>query len=371
MLNRLYSITIKELIHFSQDRLLLLFVLLAPLLQLILIGGGAGGGADNLPTAIVDQDRSETSRAAATALDNTPELAVVYQPATLDEATALIDRGDAAALVIFPVGFGADLRNPAVSAPVQVIVDGSNVAVAAKAQSAAQSTLETFGQTVAMTAQRDAPPSGIDLRQEALYNQALEDRPNDLATNLAFIVFEIVALVGVMTIVREREIGTLEQVAITPVRQVELIVGKAISPVVVGLVNFVILLAVVHFAFGVPVRGSLLLLFLVVILYLVAEVGMALMISAVSRTQQQAITILFMYMMTALTMSGYFVPTTQLPRLLYWMSLGLPIQHFMELVRGVMLKGAGLLALWPGLLALGILDVVSIAVTSLALRRLH
>lgn len=371
MLNRLRSLAVKELIQFTQDRLLLLFVLFGPLAEIVLIGGGVGGGAADLPIAVVDGDRSALSREVAVALDNTPEISTAYFPETLDDATALVDAGRAYGVVVIPPGFAAALRDGAASAPVQVIVDASNVAAAGDVQAAAQGAVESLGWGVALAARGGAAQvGGIDLRHQALYNPALEGRPYDLTALLALILFQIAALVGVMTIVREREIGTLEQVTITPVRQVELILGKAFAPIAVGLVDFLVLFGAVLLLYHLPMRGSFPLLLAMTLLYLVAEVAAALMLSALANTQQQAITFVFIYIMLALTMSGYMVPASRLPAVLRGASAVLPLRHYMEIVRGIMLKGAGLGALWPDIAALLALTVAVVAATAVLLRRL-
>ncbi len=371
MFNRLRSLVVKELIQFTQDRLLLLFVLFGPLAQIVLIGGGVGGGGADLPVAVVDGDLSPLSREVAAALDNTPEIATTYFPDTLDEATALVDAGRAFGVVVIPPGFAADLTGGAEAAPVQVIVDASNVAAAGDVQAAAQGAVESLGWGVALAARGGAGQAGgIDLRHQALYNPALEGRPYDLTALLALILFQIAALVGVMTIVREREIGTLEQVTITPVRQVELILGKAVAPIVIGLIDFLVLFGAVLLLYHLPMRGSFPLLFAMTLLYLIAEVSAALMLSALANTQQQAITFVFMYIMLALTMSGYMVPVTRLPIVLRGASAVLPLRHYMEIVRGVMLKGAGLAALWPSIAALAGLTLVLVVATAVLLRRL-
>jgi ABC-2 type transport system permease protein len=369
MFNRLRSMLSKELLQFLRDPLLLSVTLIVPALELLLIGGGVGGSVSGIATAVVDRDRSRLSREVGAALDNTQELFVSHYPETFDEAHALIDDGLVNALVVIPEGFGEDVRSGQ-AVQVQLVLDGSNVVVAGEAQTAAQGAIETLGWGVSVASTGDLAPGGIDLRQEALYNQALDARPNNLTALLAFIVFEVAMLATVMSVVREREAGTLEQVSITPLRRVEMIAGKALSPLIVALVNFVILFGVVRLLFDLPIRGSFILLTLLTVLYLISEICVSLMISSVSRTQQQAITIAFIWIMLTLTMSGYMVQIVRLPDALQLASNALPLRHYIVIVRAIMLKGAGLRALWPNALALLILDVVVVGVTSLVLRRL-
>nr|MBN1228537.1 ABC transporter permease [Anaerolineae bacterium] len=370
MLNRLFSIITKELIQFSQDRLLLLFTLIAPVVELILIGGGASGGLSDISMAVIDRDRSELSRTLITVLDNTDELSVNYYPEDFAEAEVLIDRGDVSVLLSIPEQFGSDLGS-GVPVSVQLIIDGSNVLVAAESLGVAQAAIESTGWEIALAAYEGiAPRRGIELRQEALYNQALESRPYELTAMFCFIMLEVLALVAVMSIVREREIGTLEQVTITPIRQYELLIGKAVGPMIITFMNFTIMYTLLIFMFKIPMRGSLLLILVMTLIYMVAEVSVALMISAISRTQQQAITILFIYIMVALTMSGYMVPTTRLPPVLRSAASILPVRHLIEIMRSIMLKGAGIAELWPSIAALFILAAAVSTITILSLRRL-
>ncbi len=369
-LHRLYALIVKELLQFSRDRLLLLVILIGPAMQLWVVGGSSDSSASGIPAAVIDLDRSELSRQAITAIDNTPELAVRYYPATMVEGSALIDRGAAGLLVIIPPGFAANLRQ-GVQAQVQMIVDGSNVSAAGDVQGAAQGAIETMGWNIALAAQvAGRPARGADLRQEALYNSALDDRLNEVTAHLAFFTFLTVSLIAVMGIVRELELGTIEQLLITPLGQVELIVGKAVGPALIGLLNFGGMFLMARLMFGLPMRGSLPLLAAMAILYLSSEVCIALLISTVTRTQAQAITVVFIWIMVALTMSGFLVPISSLPGVLHYAAYALPLQHFIEIVRGVMLRGAGLAALWPNVAALVALDAVVITVTALLLKRI-
>jgi len=370
MANRLFSLVVKELLQFFRDRLILPITLVAPALELLLIGGGVGGGVTAIHVAVIDRDVTEMSREVIAALDNTSELDVAFYPQTFDEGRELIDSGDVGAMVIIPEGFADDLRGGE-QAQVQLVLDGSNIVVAGDAQAAAQGAIETLGWNVALAGVGgNFTPRGVDLRHEALYNRSLDSEPYKLTATLALILCEVAIIASVMSLVREREAGTLEQVAITPIRQIELILGKAISPLVVGLINFLVLFGVVRFVFDLPMHGSALLLTLMTVLYLVSEICVALMISAISQTQQQAITMAFIWLMLAITMSGYLVPTSRLPILLRLASNALPLQHYMEIVRDIMMKGAGLAALWPHLVALLVLDGVVIAVTIFMLKRL-
>ena len=168
----------------------------------------------------------------------------------------------------------------------------------------------------------------------------------------AFVVYQIAMVVASVTIVRERELGTLEQLAVTPVRRGELLTGKAIPAVLIGLVNFLVLLAVVVGVFNIPLRGSLALLIALSILFIVAEVCVGLLVSAVSKSQQQAVLVVFPLAMVDLALSGYLVPVESMPRGLQVLSLFSPLRHYMKILKDIMLKGADMSTLWPSALAL-------------------
>jgi ABC-2 type transport system permease protein len=179
----------------------------------------------------------------------------------------------------------------------------------------------------------------------------------------------VALIVAALGITRERELGTLEQLLVTPLRRVELIVGKAIPAVVVASVNFFIVFLIVNQGFELPMRGSFTLLFALSVLFIIAEVGWGLMISAFSHTQQQAVLFVFVLAMTDVAFSGYTVPVERLPQAMQWIAQLFPFQHYLQILRGVMLRGADLSTLWPQALALVILAIGSMSVALFALRR--
>lgn len=360
MFSRTWQVIIKELLHFRRDRVLTTFLFVFPLVQLVLVAQTAGADAANLPVAVWDQDHSAASRALTRAMDNTAELALRYLPTSQHEIQQLLDTGQAAAAVVIPPGFAADLRRAAAPAAVQIIVDGSNVsggsAALAAAEGAISSTLlRRLSGGVDLPVALFAP---VDLQTVVRFNPQLNGKFVAIPGLFAFVVYQIAMVVASVTLVRERELGTLEQLAVTPIRRGELLSGKAIPAILVGLVNFVLLLAVVVGVFEVPMRGSYALLFALSALFIVAEVGVGLLISAVSRSQQQAVLIVFPLAMVDLALSGYLVPVETMPRGLQVLSFFTPLRHYMKILKDIMLKGAGIDTLWPSALALAGLALV-------------
>jgi ABC-2 type transport system permease protein len=212
-------------------------------------------------------------------------------------------------------------------------------------------------------------PSGVRLYVEALFNRTMDFRLHSITAQLALITFQITTLVAVMGIVREREIGTIEMLTITPLRKLELIAGKAITPLIIGIIDFLVMFAVTQVVFRVPMRGSFLLLFGLTALYLFCEIGYALMLSTITRSQQQAVTMVFIWAMVGITLSGYLVPVSRLPEALQWVSWFVPLRHYLAIVRGLMLKGAGTAALWPEAVAIVALSVLIVFATTRTLSR--
>ena len=350
--NRLSALIQKELIQVFRDRMLIFFAIVGPALQLYLMGNAVGRDVTGLAVAVVDQDRSVLSREIITALDNTRELEVTHFPTSMVEGRGLIDEGEIAGLVIIPPGFEAQTETGTDAPQIQVVLDGAQIVTAVRALSAARSAVDSLGRDVVIARAGGYVPGGVQLAVEALYNRALDFQPHSVTAQFAFVTFQITALVSVMGIVRERELGTLEMLSITPLQRLEIIAGKAITPLVIGLLDFFVMYGVTRLVFGIENRGSFPLLVALTLLYLVSEIGFALMISTVTRTQQQAVTAVFIWAMLCITLSGYMVPVERLPAVLRTFSTIIPLRHYLAIVRGIILKGAGVQALWLHIVAL-------------------
>ena len=363
MLNRILNLTVKELIQLRRDWLMLLFIILAPVLELVLMAQSTGQGVTNLPTVVVDQDRSSVSRQMIAAIDNTDELRVT---AYLDSPAGIagwLDRGEAALAVVFPHGLEADL---AVRSPlVQLIADGANSIAGSYALSAASGAIQTF-------IARRAPASGwasIDLRTQVRLNPTLSIRHVTVTAQLGFIVYQVTLMVAALGVARERELGTLEQLMVTPLRRLELLSGKAAPALIVAAIDFVIMWAIVVTVYGVPMRGAFVLLFALSLLFITAEIGWGLTLSTLSRTQQQAVLLVFVMALIDVSFSGYLVPVERMPPVLQALSQLFPLQHFLVILRQVMLRGADLAVVMPQVLALIGLGIGSGAVAMISLRR--
>lgn len=352
MVLRVCNLVAKEFIQFFRDRLMAIFILTLPVLQLILLAHATGSRISNMCTAIVDLDRSEASRRLISALDNRRELEVCCFSTTLEETHRLLDRGEVTLVVVIPAGFAADLARG--SRPhLQVVADAGNSVPARIALAAARAAVAEFGVRQAEEAGiGHAVVSSVELRVAVRFNQTLNVRFFTIPAQVGFIVYQVTLAIASVGLARERELGTLEQLLVMPLGRTELVVGKAIPALIIGMVNFGLMLVVAVYYFGVPLRGSLGLLALLTLLFVVAEIGYGILISALARTQQQAILLVFVLAMVDMTFSGYLVRVKNLPVAFQAIAQVVPFRHYLTIIRGVMLKGAGLDALWPHAVAM-------------------
>lgn len=351
---RIWGLAVKEFLQLSRDRLLLAFLIMGPLLELLLMGGLVGGGVENLPLAVVDLERSRASRDLVAKLGQRDELLVEAYADSVAQAQDWMRRGDIAVITVIPPGYGEALSDPQRSAEIQIIADGSSNVVSTVAISTAEDVAADIGRT--LRAQQPAASGGpLDLRFVARFNHALDDRPHSITAMLGLIVYQVALIVAAQSFARERELGTMEQLRVTPLGRLDLMFGKAIPTLVIGLVDFLLMMGLVIIWFDIPTRGSLLLLTLLTVPFVLAQIGWGTLISLVSRTQQQAILFVFALAMLEVALSGFLVPAGDMPGVMRVLSYASAVQHYLVILRGVMLRGAGLGLLWlPGLALSGI-----------------
>ncbi len=372
-LARVWTLVIKDFTQLRRDWLMMGFVTLVPLAELLLIGWATSSHIEYLPTAVLDADSSAESRALVAALENARTFDVSHFPDSPAGVSDLVDRSAVVVGVTVPEGFGAGLTNPASPPPqVQVILDGTDPVAAEAARRSIKGVIAALGQRVVMQ-QAGALSAGrgevIRAEVRVRYNEDLSEANYTIPSEMGIMLMTIALMIASMGIARERELGTLEQIMVTPMRPIEIIIGKAIPAVGIAYANFIAMLAVTVLVFGVPFRGSLPLLLVLALFYLFVELGWGLIVSAFSATQQQAILLAFLIMMPEMIFSGYAVPVENMPRVVELASNLVPIKHWLVIVRAVMLKGVGLEAIWPHLLALAILGACIMTTTVLVLRR--
>jgi ABC-type multidrug transport system permease subunit len=364
MFNRIMNLATKELIQLTRNWLLLIFIILGPTMELALLARATRQGTTHLPMAIVDQGHSQVSRQIVSALDNTEELDLVAYLDSPDQVDAWFKRTQGQLAVILPAGLEADLD--AGTAQVQLIADGTNSTTSSVALSAAVGVINDFSARRMSAYLRDWP--AIDLHTQIRYNPTLDADRFTITAQLGFVIYQVALVVAVAGLTRERELGTLEQLMITPIRRLELTIGKAIPALIVASVDFILMWAIAVWGFHVPMRGSFLLLMGLSLLFIIAEIGWGLTFSAISRTQQQAALMIFVLALVDVSFSGYVMPVERMPFALRMVAQIFPLQHYLVVIRSIMLKGATLPAVWNQAWALGALSVGSIGVAVVSLR---
>lgn len=354
LLSRLHASPIgpmlwKEFLQLRRDRLTLGMMFGIPALQLAVFGYAIQTEVRHLPTVVLDESRSNESRALAERLQNSGDFDLVaYVPdrAALERE---IRSGRAMAGVVIPPTFLADLRRGR-TARVQVIVDAADPLASSAAMSGAAQVGTAWSLAVLAEVSGRALP--LEVRVRPWYNPGLRSAMFIVPGIIGVLLSVTMILITSMSIVRERERGTLEQLIVTPIDKTSLMLGKIIPFVLVGYVQVTVILLLGRLLFSVPVRGSLGLLYLLTFAFIVASLGLGLFVSTVTRSQVQAMQMGFFFLLPNILLSGFMFPREAMPEPVQWLSLLLPLTHFLEVLRGIILKDVGLAELWQQTLAL-------------------
>lgn len=343
----------KELRQMLRDPKMRRVLFVAPVIQLLAFGYAVNTDIRDTPTFVIDHDLSMESRELVDVFESTGYFRIVGRSQQPADLVRTLDRGHAIVGIEIPAGFSKDLAAGR-GARVQVILDGAESNTATIAMGYAGQIVQQFGVRDA-AGERRLPPGGIDLRSRAWYNPELESRAYNVPGVVGILILLMSLLLTSMSVVREREMGTLDQLAVSPLSATELMLGKTLPPMLVAFVDLFLITAVAILWFGIPMRGSPFVLLPAAFLYIVAALSMGLLISSVSRTQQEAFMALFLLLMPAIILSGFFYPISSMPEMFQWLTLLNPVRHFLEIVRAVFLKGAGYAPLWRQFVALAIM----------------
>ncbi|MBI5300504.1 MAG: ABC transporter permease [Chloroflexi bacterium] len=360
MLKTILNLAWKELLQLVRDRLLLMFLIIVPVVQLGMIAEATGAGIRNIRLAVWDQDKSQFSQDLVTALQNSGNFNLTSRASSYGEVQELMAHGKIGAAVIIPPGFSRDLFKPGVGATVPVIVDGTNAIVASNLFGSVEGAIADLSRQF-VGASANTALGAINLKIEFAFNPTLNLRWSTLVTQLGFITYQLVLIVAAVGFVRERELGTLEQLAVTPIRRFELLLGKGLLALLIGLVNFTLLYLALAYGFQIPMRGSLLLLFALGVLFIIAEIGVGTLLSIITASQQQVILMVFLLAMLEVTFSGYLVPTENMPWFMQFLASFSPLQHFSAILRAVYIKGSSLTMVWQNVVPLVALTVVTVS----------
>ncbi len=350
----------KEITQIVRDRRTLGTIITLPIIQLVLYGY-LSNEVLHQPTAVWDQSNSAESRALVEAFENTRYFTVRYHARDLKEIENRIDAGQAKVGLVIPPDYAERVR-AGKSAQVLAVVDASDatsarVVLSVSAGVGNSLSRELSLQLIERQGVRVSPPP-IEVRTRAWYNPNLRSEVFILPGVLALILQFTTTFLSITLIVREREIGTLEQLVVTPIQPVELMLGKVLPLVALGYINITFILLLSWVWFGVAVKGSLLLLYAVVLAFFFSSLGIGTLISTVSRTFQQAAQLAQLVLLPSILISGFLFPRESLPIALQYAGLALPLTHFVIVVRGIIIKGVGITFLWKEILLLMGLGIV-------------
>ncbi len=380
MWRRIREIIRKELKQALREPRMRVLLIGPPMIQLIVFGFAVNLDVEKARVAWMDLDSTPASRDLRASFAGSPRFAIVATPRDDNQAQELLDRSDADLVVRVLPGFERDILRGATPA-VQLLVDGSNSNTASIVAGYAGEVVNRFAAGVtpvmqnqlAMTRIASGGALGAAIpklaaRTRVWFNADLKSRNYFVPGVVVNIISIVTLMLTAMAIVREKEIGTMEQLMVTPIRPMELMIGKLLPFAGVGLLDMALVTGLALAVFRVPFRGSLLMLVASSMLYLLTSLGVGLFLSTISETQQQAMIASFMFFMPAFMLSGFAFPIRNMPPAVQWLSYLNPIRYFIEIVRGVFLKGTGPAVLWPQMAALA---VIGVAIMTFSALRFH
>ncbi len=364
MWERIYRMLVKEFIQVLRDPRMKAMIFVMPVIQLVMFGYAVTTDVDQIKTAVYDLDKSSASRALVERFTASGYFVVVATPDDPRALQKLLDRGEVVIAIRINAGFADDLASGR-QAAIQSMVDGTDSNTGTVAMDYAQRITAEFSREY-----REAPGfQPVELRSRAWYNPELKSRVFNVPGVIAVIVMLISLLLTAMAVVREREIGTMEQLMVTPIRPIELILGKTLPFVLISYVNVLLVTLIGVVWFEIPIRGSLWLLLFGAGLYLMSAIGMGLFISTISRTQQQALMASFFFYLPAVLLSGFMFPISNMPEPAQWVTYLNPLRYFLVIIRAIFLKGSGFDALWTQFAALAILGAALLTLSSLRFQK--
>jgi ABC-2 type transport system permease protein len=372
MFERIQTILIKEFKQVIRDPRMRTMIFIAPVLQVLIFGYAATTDVKNIPTAIYDLDNTPESRDVIRAFSYTKYFKIKYYVYSDKEERELIDKSKVSVVLRFNHGFGRDLEGNK-GAQIQLIIDGTDSNTAGIVLGYASRIIQKYSYSVLQNRanivfkQALAFPS-VDLKDRAWFNENLESRNYFIPGVIAMLVTVTSILLTALAIVREKEIGTMEQLLVSPIKPIELILGKLAPFAVISFIDLTFIAGVGVMWFKIPIRGSILLLVGSTCIYLLTTLGIGLFISTICSTQQEAAMSMGLFLMPVNLLSGFMFPITSMPTVMQYLTYLNPLRYYLEILRGIFLKGIGIQILWPQILAL---LVIGISVISLSSLRFH
>jgi len=368
MLERLKHMLIKEFIQTLKDPRMRAVIIVIPIVQVILFGYAVTTDVRHIATAVLDLDNSVQSRTFLSRFEGSQHFDFVKYLDNTKEIRPVLDGGKARAVIRIDKGFGDDV-SAGRTGRVQILLDGTDANSAGIVLNYASAITASYNKDIIIRRVEVAtgmvmPASPVALKWRAWFNPNLKSRNFYVPGVIAMLVMVITVMLSSMAIVREKEIGTIEQIMVTPIGRVEFILGKTLPFALIGFIDVVLISAIAVFWFRIPIVGNPLVLLFSTGLYLMSTLGAGLLISTVSRTQQQAMMTAFFFMNPATLLSGFIYPIANMPVVIQWLTYANPLRYFIVIIRGVFLKGVGTEVLWHQMVGLLVLGTILLAIAA-------
>ncbi len=372
MNSRLISIIRKEFIQIIRDPRTLVLIIVMPIMQLFLLGYAATTDVKNISLAVWDQSQSTQSRALLDAFRAANYFGIDYSVYSADEYKVLIESGDIRAALIIPPDYEQRLLEG--KAQVSLVLDGSDATIGGTALSTAKLIGQSYATKVlteqaALTSRPSSFSPPLDVRTQVWYNPDLNAAYFNVPGVIGMILYFITALLTASSIVRERERGTIEQLIVTPIRSWELVLGKLLPYTMLAFIDTLEILVIGHWWFKVPIRGDIGLIFALSGLFLISSLGIGLFASTIANTQQEAFITVMFTMLPTIFLSGFFFPIEAMPVVLQYVSAIVPLRYYLVIIRALLLKGVGVVALQNEIIALSIFAVVIMGAAAARFRK--
>jgi ABC-2 type transport system permease protein len=359
---------IKEFLQMLRDPRMRVVIFVVPVFQMLVLAFALTTDVTDIKTGVLDFDNTPASRELVKAFTAGGYFQALEHPTSQAAIEGLLDRGDVRALIHIPAGFAQDLRSGK-TASVQLLADATDSNTTSIVFGYAQQVMEQYNREKLAERTENSPygqvpMGGVSMETRAWFNTNLESRYYYVPALIAVMLIVVSLLLTSIAIVREKEIGTIEQIMVTPIRRLEFILGKTIPYLITGYIIMTMMLLIAMVVFGVRIHGSLPLLYLLTGIYLIGNVGLALLISVSASTQQQALLTAFFILMPAILLSGFMFPINNMPEPVQYATYLNPMRWYLEILRGVVMKGVGVASLWRAILGQSVLAVGCVLLAS-------
>ena len=372
-MHRIYAILYKEFKQIRRDTTMLRLLILLPIIQILIFGLAINTEVKHIPTVVFDQCRQQESRELIDVLVATDYYDVIYYASSIKEVNEKINSGEAIVGIIFPPDMLKKFKHGD-NVPIQLIVDASDNMSASSAINVAQLAINKKAEQMQLSSlsyNQNLVVGKYDLRIRAWYNPDFISANYIIPSIIGIVLMMTLIMVASISIVREKEEGTLEQLLISPLKPIELIIGKIVPYICVGYIQMIIAICVGYFGFNIPIKGSLILFILLTTIFMLAILSLGILISTVAQNQMQAMQLSFFVLLPSILLSGFMFPRVAMPDFFYYISMILPMTHYVEISRGIFLKGIGLEYLYQSTLFLIFFTIIVLSLSIWRFKKIY